>query len=236
MTQNKIVPITIIIIGIIISLGIFIGRYERPTEDIDSEKNSNIKLIEISPIDENDHILGSPDAKIIIMEFSHLQCTFSRNFHSTMRRIISEFGHSGEVAWVIRHFPVEELYEFSLKASVAAECAFEYGRENDIPAAFWEFHETIYGQNIFDINDKILKDTALNIGVDSAFYNTCITLNPRKSKIARDIEDANKLIEADPNFVTPYNLIITNSGQEMRISGALQYEELRDLIIQILDQ
>ena len=64
----------------------------------------------IRPIDEDDHIRGNPNAPIVIVEYSDFDCPFCKNFHSTMNQVMSSYGAEGNVAWVYRHFPLEQLH------------------------------------------------------------------------------------------------------------------------------
>lgn len=43
-----------------------------------------------------------------------------------MKEVISKYG-PGEVAWVYRHFPIDELHPKARKEAVALECAGELG-------------------------------------------------------------------------------------------------------------
>ena len=59
-----------------------------------------------------------------------------KRFHDTMNEVMDKYGESGEVAWVFRQFPLEQLHPVKAQAvAVASECANEQGG-ND---AFWQF-------------------------------------------------------------------------------------------------
>jgi protein-disulfide isomerase len=93
--------------------------------------------VDIRPVTEADHILGNPNAKIIIVEYSDLECPFCKQFHNTMHQIIS---NNPDVAWVYRHYPIPQLHPKAFHEAEATECAWEQGG-ND---AFWKYTDTIY--------------------------------------------------------------------------------------------
>lgn len=47
----------------------------------------------ISPVTSDNHILGNPNADIMIVEFSDSECPFCENFHRTMNQVI-EYRHN----------------------------------------------------------------------------------------------------------------------------------------------
>ena len=52
-----------------------------------------------------------------------------------MNQIMDEYGASGQVAWVYRHFPIEQLHPNAAGIALASECVADLGG-ND---AFWSF-------------------------------------------------------------------------------------------------
>lgn len=113
----------------------------------------------------NDHIRGNPQADIVVVEYSDTECPFCKQFHTTMRDIMDEYGDSGEVAWIYRHFPIPQLHPKAPKEAEALECAAEQGG-NDM---FWAFADMVY--------DRTASNNALDIGV----YNTpsTVPVNPQ---------------------------------------------------------
>jgi protein-disulfide isomerase len=95
----------------------------------------------VLPVSATDHIQGSPEAKMTIIEFSDLECPYCATFHVTMERIIAEHGASGEVAWVYRHFPLESIHPQARPLAHSAECVNELAGPN----AFWEYLSYIFG-------------------------------------------------------------------------------------------
>lgn len=91
--------------------------------------------IAIDPVTPKDHISGNPQADLMIVEYSDPECPFCKRFHETMTQTMSEYGKSGKVAWVYRHFPLDSIHSKARKESEAIECAGEIGGNDK----FWEY-------------------------------------------------------------------------------------------------
>jgi len=100
-----------------------------------------IEDIEIKPVTTNDdHILGDlSTAKIVVIEYSDLDCQFCKVFHSTMYLVVKE--SNGDVAWVYRHYPIPQLHPEAFKKAEATECAWEQGGNT----AFWQYTDRLFG-------------------------------------------------------------------------------------------
>jgi len=91
---------------------------------------------EVSPVNENDHILGSATAPITIIEYSDYECPYCKNFQTTLNKIVTE--SNGSVSWVYRHWPI---HQNSMSKLVAAECVAQIkGNE-----AFWKYSDLLFG-------------------------------------------------------------------------------------------
>ncbi|MFA6089656.1 MAG: thioredoxin domain-containing protein [Candidatus Woesearchaeota archaeon] len=85
---------------------------------------------------EGDHILGNPDAPIVVVEYSDLECPYCKKFSASMKEIVSE--SNGNVAWIYRHWVV---HQGALPKAGAAECVAKLkGNE-----AFWKYIDLVFG-------------------------------------------------------------------------------------------
>jgi hypothetical protein len=89
---------------------------------------------------EGDHIIGNPEAPIVIIEYSDLECPFCKRFGETMEEIVTE--SNGQVAWIYRHWVVHVAEgQYALPKAAAAECVAKL-KGND---AFWKYINLIFG-------------------------------------------------------------------------------------------
>ncbi|MBI3306118.1 thioredoxin domain-containing protein [Candidatus Nomurabacteria bacterium] len=113
--------------------------YEIVMQNIKRIKDGTPEPIEkqLKPVSPDDHILGSADAKIIVVEYSDLDCPFCKTFHNTMHRIVKE---NTDVAWVYRHFPIPKLHPNAKRKAEETECASEQ-KGND---GFWKYTDKVF--------------------------------------------------------------------------------------------
>lgn len=184
----------------------------------------------IRAIDENDHILGNPNAPIVIVEYSDYDCPFCKNFHETMNTIIDEYGSTGEVAWVYRHFPLDTLHPNAPGIALAAECVANLAG-ND---AFWTFSDLIFGERTTNAPTNVAKlsDYATQAGVtDIATYETCVSEGQFIDQVNEDFQDG---INAGVRG-TPHSIVIVGD-QQIEINGAQPYGNVKQIVDTLLDQ
>ncbi len=182
----------------------------------------------IKPVSAEDHIRGSADALVKIVEFSDFECPFCKRVHPTLKQIMSEYGASGKVAWVYRHFPLDALHKKARKEAQASECANELGG-ND---AFWAFTDRLF--EITPANDRFdlakLPDIAEFIGLDRAKFEVCIQGDMRGGKYAAHIEADYQDATASGGRGTPYMVVIAPNGDTFPISGARPFSSIKSVI------
>ena len=87
----------------------------------------------VPPVDlEKDHILGSKDARLALIEYSDYQCPFCHRVHPTLQQLLQQ--NDGKILWVLRHFPLG-FHPNAIPLATGAECANEIGGSD----AFWSF-------------------------------------------------------------------------------------------------
>lgn len=218
-------PIFIILAGIIISGSIFASKNIKNNEAGENEIQNQI--IEIAPVSEKDHILGNPNAKIIIVEYSDFECPYCKDFHLTMNRLMDEYGKKGQVAWVYRHFPLEKIHKKSRYASIVSECVVKITQNK---SNFWDFINKVFGDSPNSLSVEILNNLAYTYNIKEEELSSCVQNPEINSKISENIAEGMKIYENDPNFGTPYNFIITQSGKQIVVSGSQPYNILKEII------
>ncbi len=184
--------------------------------------------ISMRPVSSADHILGNPNADVIIVEYSDTECPFCKQFNVTLDRVMSEYGKDGRVAWVYRHFPIDSLHPRSRKEAEALECANEIGGA----AKFWAYEDMIY--NVTTSNNTLdpaqLPVIAKNVGVDVTKFNTCLASGKYAAKVEADYEDAVKA----GGQGTPNSILVSKDGTKTVVQGAQPYEALKATIDALL--
>lgn len=226
MSNKYLVPGAVVVAGLLIAGAVFFnggdGSPANGTNDTDSQDD-----IAINSITADDHILGNPDAEIKIVEFSDIDCPFCANFHQTMNRIIDDYGQTGEVAWIYRHFPLAQLHPDAMIKAEASECVASLGG-ND---SFWGYLDILFERE--DENRGDLADIAAEVGVNKSDFEECMDNNQFRDEVTQDLNDAQK---AGGNG-TPYSVIVIEStGETIALEGAQPYSAVKQVIEAILEQ
>ncbi len=226
MNRNNILfPLSIVIIALIIAGGIMFSRREYKQPELPAMVPID-KKIDVQPISNTDHVLGNPDAQVLIVEYSDFECPACKEFHPIMQRVIDEYGKKGEVAWVYRHFPIEEVHANALGAAKASECVADVGGAKK----FWDFADIVFDEAPNSLLPENLRRIATSLEIDDAKYDACLLLNKFDSKINSDIADGKLIYHNDASFGTPYIIITSKSGIQTQISGVQEYEDLVEII------
>jgi len=227
--NNLAVPVAIVIAGALIAGAVYWSARGNsvavaPQPQAGAENTAGLE--NMNPIEGSDHIRGNPNASVKIVEYSDMECPFCKRFHSTMQQVMNEYGKNGKVAWVYRHFPLDQLHPVKARAeAVAAECAGELG-ESD---AFWKYTDRFFELTPSNNQTNIataLPQIAREIGLNETKFNSCLTSKKYDKHIQDDLDNAT----ATGGNGTPWSIIITASGKKYPLSGAQPYETVKQLI------
>lgn len=135
-----------------------------------------------------DHLLGNPNAGVVIVEYSDLECPFCRVFHQTLQRVIDEYGKAGTVAWAYRHFPLTQLHSKAVKEAEATECAAELGGNE----GFWKFINRLF--EVTPSNDGLdasqLPTIAEYAGLDRKAFEACLGSGKHLARVQAEYNEA----------------------------------------------
>ncbi len=256
--ENKLtVPISIIIAGLLIGGAVIytnkpVGTQNPVDQSVNTPKTANIK-----PITSNDHILGNPNAKVLMVEYSDTECPYCKLFNTTLNKIIDTYGKDSTVAWVYRQYPIVQLHPKSPKEAEATECVNKLAG-NDV---FWKYLQKIY--TVTPSNNNLdaaqLPILAASFGVDKTAFQTCLDSGTFTANVNASVDDAagagaqgtpftvlipkNKLSDnqtkqikdlfttmAMQYQVTPDKLGYVTTDGKIVISGNLPYEFIQQII------
>ncbi len=90
-----------------------------------------------------DHVMGNPNAKVTIIEYSDFECPYCKGYHPVLERIVKE---NPDTAWIYRHYP---LHQHSFAMLTAADCVAKLKGED----AFWKYADLLFG--LMDKKDTV---------------------------------------------------------------------------------
>ncbi len=216
---NKLtLPVAVIIAGLLIA-GAFYLSNKNKEETSPSSGPSTETTIDLDF--SKDYVLGSREATIKLVEYSDLNCPFCRSFHPTLKRVMSEYGESGKVAWIYRHLAI--LGPDSVKQAQAAECAGELG-DNE---KFWQFIDTSFEakeEGAHELPAGVTVETiAEQIGLDKEAFNACLKSGKYAEKVQKQTDEA---LAAGAKG-TPFSLLVDSNKEITPIAGALPFEDIK---------
>lgn len=156
--------------------------------------------------------IGSPDAKITIIEFSDFQCPFCKASSYVMRQVINEFG--ADIYYVYRHFPIEYTHALAMELAHASMCAQEQGK-------FWQIHDRFFQYQDAIKTQEDIDAQAEAVGLSMREYNNCTLSQRWQDEINTDLSDVIQL----GGRGTPTWMVNGN-----KIEGHLTFEAWRQII------
>ena len=196
-----------IIIGMLIGIGLVSNLEQDSGNSSDLTKENLI---------EGSIIMGSPNAKITIVEFGDYQCTFCYKFHDeTMKKITDEYIKTNNVNFIYKDFPLNG--EQSILASEAVYCAEKQNK-------FWEYHDKLYnnwgGENTGWITENVLLGFARDLEINLNDFSQCLENSEFRQKVLDNEQFGREIgINATPSF------LIFNDNEIYRIIGAQPFEK-----------
>lgn len=178
----------------------------------------------------SDHIYGSAGAPVTLIEYSDFECPYCKRFHETVKRVVNE--SKGQVNWVYRHFPLEQLHPGKARqTAVASECAAELG-SND---AFWKFADRFF--ELTPSNNRtdtatVLPQIAREIGLDEKQFAACLASGKHDKRIEAD----HRAAIATGGNGTPWSIVLSKSGKTYVLSGAQPYAAVKQLTERALQE
>lgn len=87
------------------------------------------------PIHERDHLRGSPDAPVLLVEYGDFECPYCGAAYVAVKKLERDLPDT--LAVVFRQFPLVNVHPHAQLAAEAAEAAGAQGR-------FWKMHDVLF--------------------------------------------------------------------------------------------
>ena len=224
-SEQKQVINAIIVVGFIIVGVILLRGTKAPTTEnepiVNNSDYTSLVVLQGGMISLDDHITGNPNAELVIIEYSDLECPFCRIFHATMHQVIET---NQNVAWIYRHYPIPQLHPKAFHEAEATECAWEQGGDD----AFWKYTDRVFeitpSNNGLDVAE--LPKIAQYIGLDVRSFETCLESGKFRAKIQQDIDDG--IIDGVNG--TPSSFLLKNDKRVGTIPGAQPFEAVMQML------
>ena len=132
------------------------------------------------PVDpDRDHVRGPLDAPVTLLEYGDLECPFCGQAEPVVRELLADFG---DVRYVWRHLPLNDVHPHAQLAAEATEAAAEQG-------AFWELHDLLLRhQGALKLPDLVAY--AEQLGLDATASREDMRKRVGRARIAEDVDGA----------------------------------------------
>jgi len=219
---NMMIPVSIVIAGLLIAGAVmFNGRTAKAPTANNQVPTGSPSLENVAPVTKDDHIIGDINTPIVIVEYSDFECPFCGRAHPILESVVEKY--EGKVAWVYRHFPLNQIHPKATPYAEASECVAELGG-ND---AFWKFSDIIFAT---PPALSQLTSIASGLGIDGGKFDKCMESDKHLAKIQAQTAEA----VSTGGEGTPWSVIIAPDGSKFSVSGAQPITAWSQVIDQIL--
>jgi protein-disulfide isomerase len=145
--------------------------------------------VEVDP--ERDHIRGSDDAPVTLLEYGDFECPFCGLAERVIRELLAEAGD--DVRYVWRHLPLNDVHPHAQLASEAAEAAAGQGK-------FWEMYDMLLSsQDALEPSD--LARYAERLGLDAERFDEELRRRKHAARVSEDVASADESgVSGTPTF------------------------------------
>lgn len=263
--RDFLLPASILLSALIVSLALVYNagkRAENGPESVSAGVAAAPALEKVKAVNQDDHFRGEKGAPIVVVEFSDLECPYCKTLHETMREVVA--GYGGEVAWVFRHFPLDELHPKARHEAEAAECANELGGNDK----FWAYLDRLFAVTPSNngLDPAELPRIAEYVGLPKGNFASCLSSGKHAARIQADEEEGVRAgVQGTPysvlllqneagagakNFITatnneiaqqlppgsPPTLFVAADGKRVSMNGALPYGLVKQIFDKLLNR
>lgn len=159
--------------------------------------------VEPTPVSFNDDVaatLGDPNAPVTIIEFTDYQCPYcARHATETFPGLLDEYIESGDVYYVIKDFPLDNIHPLARGAAAAARCAGDQD-------AYWEMHDELFARqqewaNAGGQSREVYVSIAAELGLDQSPFEQCLDSGAYDDAVEGNFSEGRALgVSATPTF------------------------------------
>ena len=170
-----------------------------PTGNVVAGNENNQAVVEVS--EDDDAVLGSPDAPVTIIEFSDYQCPYCERFWSQTLPLIKEkYIDTGKAKLIFRDFPLDSIHPMATPAAIASECVHELGGDS----GYYKYHDKLF-ENQASLSIDNMKKWAKELGYN---IDSCLDSKKYKNEVSKDMQDGSAVgVQGTPAFFVNGKLI-----------------------------
>lgn len=214
---SLLLPLAILAAGAVLAGAIYVVRTGEPVSPL-------LSVGAARPVSLEDHSVGSPDAPVVIITYSDIDCAYCKEFQATMASLMTEYAEGGRVAWVYRHFPVLNINPNAASHAEAAECVGEQGGDIGFFSFIDALQQRAPGSLGFSPSGYGPVVGSLGFAVDA--FDACMAGDRLVERVTLDFENA----VAAGGQAAPYTIVLAGGAEPVPITGAVPYAVLKEVV------
>jgi Na+/H+ antiporter NhaA len=132
------------------------------------------------PVDpERDHVRGPKKSPVTVVEYGDFECPYCGQAEPVVRELLADYG---DVRYVWRHLPLNDVHPNAQAAAEAAEAATRQD-------AFWEMHDLLLGHQ-GALRHPDLVGYAASLGLDIPRFTDDLKQHAGAAHVAEDVDSA----------------------------------------------
>ncbi|MDI6717851.1 MAG: thioredoxin domain-containing protein [Patescibacteria group bacterium] len=231
--DNWLLPASILIAALLIAGAVIYSTGAKNLKNTNTNNNQEKKIPTAEPaINQNDVVLGDPNAPVTVIAFGDYQCPFCGKFvKETEPKIIKKYIQTGKVKMVYKQLAF--LGNESTNAALAASCAKDQGK-------FWQYHDEIFdievaetekviagkmqsSENNGNLNRDLFKLISDKLKMNTDEFLKCYDSKKYQAEIEQNMNEANTALGG--KISTPTTFV---NGQ--MVQGAQPYNVFSQII------
>lgn len=140
---------------------------------------------------ERDHIRGPDDAPVTLLEYGDFECEYCGRAEQVIRDLLAT--HGGDVRYVWRHLPLNDVH-------VSAQLAAEASEEAAAQGQFWAMYDLLMAHN-GPLAPEDLRDYAAQLGLDVERFVDEVQRRVYAPRVQEDVASADESgVSGTPTF------------------------------------
>src|SRR6202158_2532860 len=165
-----------------------------------------IPALSLRPVD---HVLGDPDARVVVIEYGDFECPICAQAYHGVKIMLKHFKHRTRFAF--RHFPIVAAHPH---AELAAEAAGAQGKS-------WQMHDRLF-ENQQHLKPKALRQYAEAIELDLARFDADLAAHKYLQRVQEHLASGRACgVHSTPCFFVDGSVVDISFGME-RLSKAIE--------------
>ncbi|MCS6949949.1 MAG: DsbA family protein [bacterium] len=199
----------LIMLGLVLFLGVGLAAlnyYTRPPKP-PAVQQTEIKLSDLLAPGRPEK--GNPNAKVVIVEFTDLQCPSCRRGSEAVEQLMLQY--EGKIRLICRHYPLD-IHDRARLYAQAAEAAHRQGK-------FWEMKALIFSEQ--NVSPKRLEEFAQSLGLNMEQFRKDMKSPEVIQAVEEDLATGRRFgVSSTPT----YFLFVGEKGQMVQGNTALVAE------------